>query len=32
MNKLIQKQEVSDAYEDYVKAFIKGDTKEVKII
>ena len=32
MNKLIVKQEVLDAYDDYVKAFIKGDTKEVKII
>ena len=32
MNKLILKQEVLDAYDDYVKVFIKGDTKEVKII
>ena len=32
MNKLILKQEVLGAYDDYVKAFIKGDTKEVKII
>ncbi len=29
MNKLILKQEVLDAYEGYVKPFIKGDTKEV---
>ena len=32
MNKLILKQEVLDAYDGYVKTFIKGDTKEVKII
>ena len=32
MNKLIVKQEVLVAYDAYVKAFIKGDTKEVKII
>ena len=30
MNKLILKQEVLDAYDGYVKAFIKGDTKEVE--
>ena len=30
MNKLILKQEVLDAYNSYVKAFIKGDTKEVE--
>ena len=30
MNKLILKQEVLEAYEGYVKAFIKGDTKEVE--
>ena len=30
MNKLILKQEVLDAYDSYVKAFIKGDTKEVE--
>ena len=30
MNKLILKQEVLDAYEGYVKAFTKGDTKEVE--
>ena len=30
MNKLILKQEVLDAYDAYVKAFIKGDTKEVE--
>ena len=30
MNKYILKQEVLDAYDGYVKAFIKGDTKEVK--
>ena len=28
MNKLILKQEVLDAYDGYVKAFIKGDTKK----
>ncbi len=28
MNKLILKQEVLDAYDGYVKAFIKGDTKD----
>ena len=27
MNKLILKQEVLDAYDGYVRAFIKGDTK-----
>ena len=30
MNKLVLKQEVLDPYDGYVKAFIKGDTKEVK--
>jgi len=30
MNKYILKQEVLDAYDGYVKAFIKGDTKEVE--
>ena len=30
MNKLILKQEVLDAYDGYVKAFVKGDTKEVE--
>ena len=30
MNKLILKQEVLDAYNVYVKAFVKGDTKEVE--
>ena len=30
MNKLILKQEVLDAYDGYLKAFIKGDTKEVE--
>ena len=30
MNKLILKQELLDAYDAYVKAFIKGDTKEVE--
>ena len=30
MNKLILKQEVLDAYDGYVKAFIKGDKKEVE--
>ncbi len=30
MNKLILKQEVLDAYDSYVKAFIKGDKKEVE--
>ena len=30
MNKLIFKQEVLDAYDVYIKAFVKGDTKEVK--
>ena len=30
MNKLILKQEVLDAYDCYVKAFIKGDKKEVE--
>ena len=30
MNKLVLKQEVLDAYDGYVKAFIKGDTKEVE--
>ena len=30
MNKLILKQEVLDAYDGYVKAFIKGDIKEVE--
>ena len=30
MNKLILKQEVLDAYDGYVKAFIKGDTQEVE--
>ena len=30
MNKLILKQEVLDAYDSYVKAFIKGDTQEVE--
>ena len=29
MNKLILKQEVLDAYDVYVKGFVKGDTKEV---
>ncbi len=29
MNKLILKQEVLDVYYGYLKAFIKGDTKEV---
>ena len=29
MNKLILKQEVLDAYEGYIKAFIEGDTKKV---
>jgi hypothetical protein len=28
MKKLILKQEVLDAYDGYVKAFIKGDTKD----
>ena len=32
MNKLILKQEVLDAYDGYVKAFIKGDTKEVNYL
>ena len=32
MNKLILKQEVLDAYEGYVKAFIKGDKKKLKTI
>ena len=30
MNKLILKQEVLDAYDGYLQAFIKGDTKEVE--
>ena len=30
MKKLILKQKVLDAYDCYVKAFIKGDTKEVE--
>ena len=30
MNKYILKQEVLDAYDGYVKAFIKGDTKEIE--
>ena len=30
MNKLVLKQEVLDAYDCYVRAFIKGNTKEVK--
>ena len=30
MNKLILKQEVLDAYDGYVKAFVKGDAKEVE--
>ena len=30
MNKLVLKQEVLDAYDGYVRAFIKGDTKEVE--
>ena len=30
MNKYILKQEVLDAYDGYVKAFIEGDTKEVE--
>ena len=30
MNKLILKQEVLDAYDGYVKAFVKGNTKEVE--
>ena len=30
MNKLILKQEVLNAYDGYVKAFIKGDTKKVE--
>ena len=30
MNKLILKQEVLDAYDGYVKAFIKGDRKEIE--
>ena len=30
MNKLILKQEVLDAYDAYVKAFIKGNTNEVE--
>ena len=30
MNKLILNQEVLDSYDAYVKAFIKGDTKEVE--
>ena len=30
MNKLILKQQVLDAYYSYIKAFIKGDTKEVE--
>ncbi len=30
MNKLILKQEVLDAYDGYVKAFVNGDTKEVE--
>jgi hypothetical protein len=30
MNKLILKQEVLDAYDGYVKTFIKGDKKEVE--
>ena len=30
MNKLILKQEVLDAYDGYLKAFIKGYTKEVE--
>ena len=30
MNKLILKQEVLDAYDGYVKAFIKVDTKAVE--
>ena len=30
MNKLILKQEVLDAYDGYLKAFIEGDTKEVE--
>ena len=32
MNKLILKQEVLDAYDGYVKAFVKGDTKKLKTI
>ena len=30
MNKLVLKKEVLDAYDGYVRAFIKGDTKEVE--
>ena len=30
MNKLILKQEVLDAYDGYVKAFVIGNTKEVE--
>ena len=30
MNKLILKQEVLDAYDGYVKAFVKGNTKKVE--
>ena len=30
MNRLVHKQEVLDAYDGYIKAFIKGDTKEVE--
>ena len=30
MNKLVLKQEVLDAYDCYVRAFIKGDTKKVE--
>ena len=30
MNRLVLKQEVLDAYDGFIRAFIKGDTKEVE--